>query len=112
MSNFEIMKDLPIGVQTFKKMRENNYVYVDKTEFVYELARKEGNNFFSRPRRFGKSLLVNTFKELFLGNEQLFQGLWIHDKWDWSKTYPVIQDRKSTRLNSSHLRLSRMPSSA
>ena len=90
MANFEIMKDLPIGVQTFKKMRENNYVYVDKTEFVYELARKEGNNFFSRPRRFGKSLLVNTFKELFLGSEQLFQGLWIHDKWDWSKTYPVI----------------------
>ena len=84
------MKDLPIGVQTFKKMRENDYVYVDKTEFVYELARKEGNNFFSRPRRFGKSLLVNTFKELFLGSEQLFQGLWIHDKWDWSKTYPVI----------------------
>ena len=44
----------------------------------------------SRPRRFGKSLLVNTFKELFLGNEKLFQGLWIYDKWDWSKTYPVI----------------------
>ena len=84
------MKELPIGVQIFKKMRENDYIYVDKTEFVYPIARKEGNNFLSRPRRFGKSLLVNTFKELFLGNEKLFQGLWIHDKWDWSKTYPVL----------------------
>ena len=84
------MKDLPIGVQTFKKMRENNYVYVDKTKFVYALAKSEGNYFLSRPRRFGKSLLLNTFKELFLGNEKLFQGLWIHDKWDWSKKNPVI----------------------
>ena len=84
------MKDLPIGVQTFKKMRENDFVYIDKTEFVYNIAKKEGNNFLSRPRRFGKSLLLDTFRELFLGNEQLFKGLWIHDKWDWSKTYPVI----------------------
>ena len=66
------MKDLPIGVQTFKKIRENNYVYVDKTELLYAIAKNEGNNFLSRPRRFGKSLLVNTFKELFLGNEKLF----------------------------------------
>lgn len=84
------MKDLPIGVQTFKKIRENNYVYVDKTKFVYDIARLEGNYFLSRPRRFGKSLLLGTFKELFLGNEKLFQGLWIHDKWDWSQTFPVI----------------------
>ncbi|MDZ7879452.1 MAG: AAA family ATPase [Saprospiraceae bacterium] len=84
------MKDLPISIQTFKKIRENNYIYVDKTELVYEIARKEASHFFSRPRRFGKSLLVNTFKELFLGNEKLFQGLWIYDKWDWSQSYPVI----------------------
>ena len=84
------MKDLPIGVQTFEKMRENDYVYVDKTEYVYSVARKAGNYFLSRPRRFGKSLMVNTLKELFLGNAHLFQGLWIHDKWDWSKTFPVI----------------------
>ena len=71
-------------------MRENDYVYVDKTAFVYNVANKEGNNFLSRPRRFGKSLLLDTFRELFLGNEELFKGLWIHDKWDWSKTYPVI----------------------
>ena len=84
------MKDLPIGIQTFKKMRENDYVYVDKTQFVYNIAQKESNSFLSRPRRFGKSLLLETFRELFLGHEALFKGLWIHDKWDWSKTYPVI----------------------
>ena len=71
-------------------MREKNYVYVDKTEFIYALAQDDSSSFLSRPRRFGKSLLVETFKELFLGSEELFRGLWIHDKWDWSKTFPVI----------------------
>jgi GTPase SAR1 family protein len=84
------MKKLPIGVQTFKKMRENDYIYVDKTMFIQKIAQKGDNYFLSRPRRFGKSLLLNTFKELFLGNEKLFQGLWIHDKWDWSNIHPVI----------------------
>ena len=74
------MKKLPIGVQTFKKIREGNFVYVDKTELVYALVENGSSYFLSRPRRFGKSLLVNTFKELFLGNEKLFQGLWIHDR--------------------------------
>ncbi len=84
------MKKLSIGIQTFKKMREQGYVYVDKTEPIYALAQDDNSIFLSRPRRFGKSLLLETFKELFLGSETLFQGLWIHDKWDWSKTYPVI----------------------
>ena len=84
------LKDLPIGVQTFKKMRENNYVYVDKTAHLHRLASKEGVYFLSRPRRFGKSLMVSTFKELFEGNRKLFNGLWIEDKWDWSVTRPVI----------------------
>ncbi len=84
------MKDLPIGIQTFRNMREGNYVYVDKTEFIYAIAKKNSASFLSRPRRFGKSLLLETFKELFLGSENLFKGLWIHDKWDWSKSYPII----------------------
>jgi Predicted AAA-ATPase/PD-(D/E)XK nuclease superfamily len=84
------LRNLPIGVQTFKKMREENFVYVDKTEHVYNLAIKKGVYFLSRPRRFGKSLLLSTFKELFEGNRPLFKGLWIDDKWDWSKTSPVI----------------------
>ncbi|MDZ7878082.1 MAG: AAA family ATPase [Saprospiraceae bacterium] len=84
------MKKLPISVQTFKKMREEGYLYVDKTALLHTVIENNSSCFLSRPRRFGKSLLVNTFKELFLGNEKLFQGLWIHDKWDWSQSYPVI----------------------
>jgi hypothetical protein len=83
-------RTLPIGVQTFKKIREENYVYIDKTEWVHKVALKSGHYFLSRPRRFGKSLFVNTLKELFLGNEPLFRGLWIHDNWDWSLKHPVI----------------------
>jgi Predicted AAA-ATPase/PD-(D/E)XK nuclease superfamily len=81
---------LPHGVQTFLKMRSDDYVYVDKTEHIYRLASKTDNYFLSRPRRFGKSLTVSTLKELFEGNRPLFKGLWIEDKWDWSVTHPVI----------------------
>lgn len=84
------LKRLPIGVQSFSKMRNENFVYVDKTEHIYNLARYGGHYFLSRPRRFGKSLMVSTIKQLFQGNRPLFKGLWIEDKWDWSKTNPVI----------------------
>ncbi|MEO0040961.1 MAG: hypothetical protein RL329_409 [Bacteroidota bacterium] len=84
------LKNLPIGVQTFQKMREGNYVYVDKTEYVYQIASTEGVYFLSRPRRFGKSLFASTLKELFEGNQKLFNDLWIADKWDWSQKNPVI----------------------
>ena len=85
------IKDLSIGVQTLRSMREGNYVYVDKTEQLYPLVSKYfGAYFLSRPRRFGKSLLVSTMKELYQGNRALFKDLWIEDKWDWSTTYPVI----------------------
>jgi hypothetical protein len=86
----EKLKDLPIGVQTFKNMREGNYVYVDKTEHAYNIAIKQGAYFLSRPRRFGKSLMLSTLEELFQGNRSLFKDLWIEDKWDWTKTHPVI----------------------
>lgn len=84
------LRKLPHGVQTFLKMRSDNYVYVDKTEHIYRLASETDNYFLSRPRRFGKSLTVSTLKELFEGNRPLFKGLWIEDKWDWSVTNPVI----------------------
>ena len=62
----------PIGIQSFDKIREDNFVYVDKTDLVYQLV-KDGNIYFlSRPRRFGKSLLVSTFKHYFLGHKELF----------------------------------------
>ncbi len=84
------MKNLPIGIQTFERIRSGNYIYVDKTEFVYEVAQNSASYFLSRPRRFGKSLFLNTLKSLFQGKKDLFEGLWIADKWDFSKVHPVI----------------------
>ena len=87
------MKKLPIGLQDFGELRRGDFLYVDKTELLYQLATGSKYYFLSRPRRFGKSLLVSTLSELFQGNQALFEGLWIHDRWDWSKTYPVLDFR-------------------
>ncbi|MDR2616947.1 MAG: AAA family ATPase [Endomicrobium sp.] len=73
-----------------EKLRTDNYVYVDKTEHVYNLINNGSVYFLSRPRRFGKSLLISTFKELFKGKKEIFEGLYIYDKWEWTKKYPVI----------------------
>ena len=82
---------MPIGIQTFRKMREENCYYVDKTAYMRQLI-EEGSHFFlSRPRRFGKSLFLDTLKELFEGNAPLFEGLYICDHWDWSVRYPVVR---------------------
>ncbi|KZX10065.1 ATP-binding protein [Methanobrevibacter curvatus] len=84
------MQKLPIGIQTFSKIREKNYLYVDKTEDIFNLIENGEIYFLSRPRRFGKSLLVSTLEELFSANKALFEGLYIYDKWDWDEKYPVI----------------------
>jgi hypothetical protein len=84
------MKNLPIGIQTLPEIREKNGIYVDKTELVHQLVTRGKYYFLSRPRRFGKSLLISTLKELFEGNKSVFEGTWIEDKWDWAKTHPVI----------------------
>ncbi|MEW6772574.1 MAG: ATP-binding protein [Bacteroidota bacterium] len=84
-------KKLPIGIQTLSKIIEGNYYYVDKTSYVYQLANQGGGYYFlSRPRRFGKSLFVDTLKQAFSGNKELFKGLYLENNWDWNKTYPVI----------------------
>jgi Predicted AAA-ATPase/PD-(D/E)XK nuclease superfamily len=83
-------KILPIGIESFAKIRTGNFYYVDKTEFAWMLAQQAGAFFLSRPRRFGKSLLLDMLKELFEGHQALFEGLFIHDKWDWSRRFPVI----------------------
>jgi hypothetical protein len=83
-------KKLPIGVQDFRILREENSVYIDKTQYVFRIIEEANYYFLSRPRRFGKSLLLSTFKELFEGSKELFEGLWIEDKWDWSKQNPVV----------------------
>ena len=81
----------PVSLQDFDKIRSQNYVYVDKTKYVWQLAMDGGYYFLSRPRRFGKSLFVTTMEYLFAGRKELFEGLYIADKWDWSKINPVIK---------------------
>ena len=81
---------LPIGIQTFRKIREDGCYYVDKTAHIRRLLDEGTHYFLSRPRRFGKSLFLDTCKELFEGNEPLFEGLAIHDGWDWSVRHPVV----------------------
>jgi hypothetical protein len=84
-------KKLPIGIQTFSEIRSEGYYYADKTAFCLKLAEQGKYYFLSRPRRFGKSLLIDTIGELFAGNKALFSGLYAEDKWDWSIQYPVIR---------------------
>ncbi len=84
------MQKYPIGIQHFPDIIESNYVYADKTKLLYEMVTEGKYYFLSRPRRFGKSLIVSTLQCLFEGKKELFKGLWIEDKWDWSKQNPII----------------------
>ncbi len=83
-------KLLPIGIQSFSELRERNCVYVDKTELIHKLMTEGKIYFFSRPRRFGKSMTISTLKAIYQGRKELFSGLWIEDKWDWSRRNPII----------------------
>ncbi len=83
-------RKLPIGIQDFRAIRERGYYYVDKTLLIRDLVEGGEHYFLSRPRRFGKSLLVSTLEALFEGQEELFQGLAIHGHWDWSVRHPVV----------------------
>ncbi|MBF0430357.1 MAG: ATP-binding protein [Fibrobacteria bacterium] len=87
------MKKLPIGIATFSKIRDTdeNYAYVDKTDIANHLIENGSYYFLSRPRRFGKSLFLDTLAEIFQGNKELFEGLAVYDKWDWKQKYPVIR---------------------
>lgn len=84
------MKKLPAGIQDFRKLITGDYVYIDKTDIISELIENHSYVFLSRPRRFGKSLLVSTLEEIFSGNRELFRGLKIHNRDDWQK-HPVIR---------------------
>ena len=85
------MKNLTVSISDFEKLRREGYLYVDKTEYIWNLINPAGGSFFlSRPRRFGKSLTLSTLKAIFQGKKELFEGLAIYDKpYDW-KEYPVI----------------------
>ncbi len=82
---------LPIGIQDFRTIREQDFYYVDKTPLVRKLVDEGRFYFLSRPRRFGKSLLLDTIRSLFEGHEELFRGLNIHGHWDWSAAHPVVR---------------------
>lgn len=84
-------RKLPIGIQTFREIREEGHYYVDKTGLALQLINQGKHYFLSRPRRFGKSLFLDTLKELFEGNRKLFTGLQADAAWDWGTQYPVIR---------------------
>ena len=86
------MEKIATDIYTFEELRKEGFTYVDKTDSLYAMASGEsGKQFFiARPRRFGKSLAVSTLKSLFQGRRELFNGLAIEPKWDWSKKWPVL----------------------
>ena len=86
------MEKIATDIYTFGKLRKNGFTYVDKTDALYAMASGDvGNQFFiARPRRFGKSLAISTLKSLFQGERELFTGLKIEPKWDWTKKWPVL----------------------
>lgn len=85
------MKRLPLGIQNFREIKEGNYVYADKTEYIYNLIYQAKYNFLSRPRRFGKSLLLDTIHQVFRGDKELFKGLWIYESDYEFKAHPVVR---------------------
>ena len=85
------MKKLHIGIDSFREIIEDNHCYVDKTGLIHQLINYGKYYFLSRPRRFGKSLLIDTIAEAFLGNKKLFEGLYLEKNWNWNQKYPVIR---------------------
>lgn len=85
------MRKYPIGLQNFREIREGDYLYIDKTKIIHQLIDSGKYYFLSRPRRFGKSLLMSTINEIFSGSKELFSGLWIENNWNWERKHPVIK---------------------
>ena len=80
----------PIGIQNFEKIRREGYVYVDKTPWMWKMISEGSYYFLSRPRRFGKSLMLSTLEAFFSGQRELFKGLYVDSvEWDWQQ-YPIM----------------------
>ncbi len=94
------MKKLPVGIQTFSEIINEDYLYIDKTGIAYSLIDRFKYVFLSRPRRFGKSLFLDTLHNIFEGNRELFRGLLIEKLWNWEVKYPVIRISFSGGINS------------
>ena len=84
------MKRLPVGIQTFSEIIEKDYLYIDKSKEALQLIEGHKYAFLSRPRRFGKSLFLDTLHNIFEGKRELFKGLYIYDRYDF-EAYPVIK---------------------
>ena len=94
-----ITRKLPVGIQSFEKLRRDGYLYIDKTAFIWRLIQSSNPYFLSRPRRFGKSLFLSTLAAYFLGQKELFKGLYVEQTEEaqaaqegriaWQK-YPVL----------------------
>jgi Predicted AAA-ATPase len=95
-------KPLPTGFHTFRDVIRGGFLYIDKTRLIYELVRHpKGIYFLSRPRRFGKSLLVSTLEEIFRGSRELFQGLWLYDSpYGWEEHRVIRIDFSSEPVQS------------
>ena len=100
------MKSLPIGIQTFEKIRRQDFLYIDKTGYFNRLI-QGGYFFFSRPRRFGKSLLISTLEALFQGKKDLFDGLAVANSGYSFPAYPVIRLDLSSIANTDTVTLER-----
>ena len=83
------MRKYPIGIQSFKKIVTDGYIYIDKTSNVKKLTDEGTCYFLSRPRRFGKSLFLDTLRWAFWGNKELFKGVYIEDRWDWCDKFKL-----------------------
>ncbi|MCL2849118.1 MAG: ATP-binding protein [Micrococcales bacterium] len=95
-------KKLPIGIQSFRRIRTEDYYYVDKTPFALQLVEQGSYYFLSRPRRFGKSLFLDTLAEMCAGNKTLFEGLACYDAWDWGTVYPVVRISFASGVGPTH----------
>lgn len=103
-----IMK-YPIGIQNFEKIRREGYVYVDKTPWMWKMISEGSYYFLSRPRRFGKSLMVSTLEAFFSGQRELFKGLYVDTvEWDWQQ-YPIMHlDLNSDKYDSPEVLTNRL----
>jgi len=84
------MQKISTSISDFEELRRNNYIYIDKTEFLTKIISQDKYYFLSRPRRFGKTLFIDTIKRFYEGKKDLFKGLYIHDfDWKWEE-YPIL----------------------
>src|SRR5579871_4344964 len=96
-----MLQRLPLGISTFREIRENKDLYVDKTQYAYDLIMGTRRYFLSRPRRFGKSLLVSMMKEVLSGSKDLFDGLWIaNSDYQWKKHGVISLDFSTLAIGS------------